>query len=541
MVIDMISKKKAVMLIGILVVALAVSVFNAKSVNALENYYSSSTDGHSHLDSIPPPEWDTHWPEGYYDMHDNAYSYGGGYATTGGFFIVKQSQQSTLDNIIYRAFLFFENTGNIANDAVIIGARVVLFTSVSNVPENDFIMVLQGTSVSPPLNYSSFYVGNFSNTYSSVYLPINLPLRSEISMILNSAGINYINKTGSTNFGLRHSDDVGGVQRSFYFVGALTESILLTAGEYTIGGKSYLPRLDLVFDNDNIYNWPLWYDNTPKLQITPENGASGTLVNLTGENYTPNDNVWIYITTSNPFMPYITYKTFAENDGSLDYYFNLPLEIENGENTDITAYDVAKDMYSNSVTFFVTSKIIIQLYPTSGGKGQLVNITGSGFADNAFVYINKWNPTTILGALLNYWAWPHYSIGVTQADENGVIDYNFYTPSGSYENVSFNAFDNTYNTFSNEVWFYVTEEIVLPTEPIPEISDEDINNYVYYSISGILAVIMTAIGGVYFGGKGALIGCFTGISLSVIFGLLPLWTFLLIALSGAGILFLILR
>jgi len=133
-------------------------------------------------------------------------------------------------------------------------------------------------------------------------------------------------------------------------------------------------------DNATSYNVTASFTvPTPTIQLSPEGGSPGTVVTVTGGNFTVNGEVRIYFDATS-----VANVTTNSTGGiPADTNFTVPAGAAIGAHT-VRAYDVATT-YNATATFTVGP--VIDIRPNTGPPGTNVIVTGSGFTVNQTVEI----------------------------------------------------------------------------------------------------------------------------------------------------------
>lgn len=447
-------------------------------------------------------------------------------------------QNAGLDYVMFRSIISFD-TSSFADNAVIIGARIGFHMKTSAGVDTNTVILAYKYPNRFPVDVNDYDRTLFENDgviYSSVATE-DFNGEDLTWMYLNQDGIDYINKTGATIFGFRTIHDVLGGTLSY---GPPVYPHSRNWLWYGTGADALKVRLEVWYSGDNMpsdwENENMWYNLT--LSLTPDNGPSGTVVNITGSGYTPNENVEIYRYGNGPLPENVWWwaaTVQADENGNIDTHDTVLWEHDYLGQVLYAAYDVATTRTSDNVAFTVTSAHTLQIYPDAGPVGTTIHLVGDNFTENGRVILWTWYPMALQHAF--------YAL---DADNNGEFDVHFPIPMAwTVGDYAFRAFDNTDNFYSNVVWYHVTaewENIVPPTDITTGVAQ-----WLEWIIMLFIVIIMTAAGAFVdhrvggSGVKGALGGCYLGVICSVATGILPWWVFIGATIAEGGIFFLMLN
>ena len=426
---------KKLLLCALMAFVFVMAIGSARPATAMENYYSSGADGTISINSVG-----NSLHGDYIGLHENTNAYD--LSLTSEYMNIGQTNFNYPDyddTKISRGYLFFENTGDIADNAVIIGARLRVAIDYATTSDRAIIVYVQNTSAVAPLDNSEFNVAGFSGNLGQTTVTSSMTSQTVVSIILNADGRAAIDKTGTTNFGLRIDWDVSATPPRPYDpgIGHKNDTVSFFSSNYLLK-TFYGPRLDLVFDNDDPATWPSWFvGSDPVLAISPSSGIIGTTVTFTGENFTPNAIVYIRYT----YDTNVQSVTTSSSTGT----FTKTYQIHTTGTTSFYAIDSVTSAQTNIVTFTENGTPagapVISINPPSGPDNTLITFSGTNVTPNTNVY------------LYNLVLQNTVSSATSDNEGNFSITYNIDSANGTVQSFSVFEYGGVY--WSNTVSFTI--------------------------------------------------------------------------------------
>jgi hypothetical protein len=267
-------------------------------------------------------------------------------------------------------------------------------------------------------------------TNRGTYSP-SFQVTSQISLAIATG---YVGDTvGATGLGFRASTTVNLIFNGSN-VASTTSNIYGNLNQFNFVVPS-LPRGDYnVYGMDGIATSPnVVFTIRPRLTISPQDGAVGSQVQLTGTGFGPSYGMTIYFDSQ-----VISSNVVASATGAFTTTLTVPNAVRGSHQI------IARDVGLSSSTATFTVRPAITISPASGPPGTVVGVTGHGFRPSVTVRItyNNANVTTQPASV--------------STDTTGTFTASFTVPSVVSGSYAVNASDGVYSATAS---FAVSSDI----------------------------------------------------------------------------------
>ncbi|MHB8103334.1 MAG: amidase domain-containing protein [Methanosarcina sp.] len=208
------------------------------------------------------------------------------------------------------------------------------------------------------------------------------------------------------------------------------------------------------YSNDKFVYWHIFGCS---LTVTPTLGPQGTTFTFSGNGYTPNKDVNLYIRNPFPDASVSTLTKKADKTGTLRYNYPSSCKSKAGTYT-IWAIDKTTGVKSNEVQEIILasdkcsiSPVTLSVKPNSGQQGTKFGFSGSGYTQNKKIELHVRNPDN-----------SEILVSTLTASNSGAINYNYPSTTANKAGVyNFWAIDKSTGQKSSEVPVTITGQAVI--------------------------------------------------------------------------------
>ncbi|OEU43704.1 hypothetical protein BGV40_02725 [Methanosarcina sp. Ant1] len=208
------------------------------------------------------------------------------------------------------------------------------------------------------------------------------------------------------------------------------------------------------YSNDKFVYWHILGCS---LTVTPTLGPQGTTFTFSGNGYTPNKDVNLYIRNPFPDASVSTLTKKADKTGTLRYNYPSSCKSKAGTYT-IWAIDKTTGVKSNEVQEIILasdkcsiSPVTLSVKPNSGQQGTKFGFSGSGYTQNKKIELHVRNPDN-----------SEILVSTLTASNSGAINYNYPSTTANKAGVyNFWAIDKSTGQKSSEVPVTITGQAVI--------------------------------------------------------------------------------